>query len=65
VPEASGRRRRIGRLPVALLLTAGIAACTSHPAPPTGPAVEVARGGCGTGWTHLHGGDQTMPSTTA
>jgi hypothetical protein len=46
VPEASGRRQ-IGFLPVALLLTAGITACTSHPAPPTGPAVEVARGGSG------------------
>jgi iron uptake system component EfeO len=42
----------------AAVLAVGLAGCTSPP--PKGTAVEVTRGGCGTGWTHPHGGDQTI-----
>jgi iron uptake system EfeUOB component EfeO/EfeM len=41
-----------------VLLTLAAAGCTSAAPPPA--AVEVTRGGCGTGWTQPHGGDQTV-----
>jgi iron uptake system component EfeO len=44
-----------GAAPMLLL---GVAACTG--AGPAPAAVEVTRGGCGTGWAKPHGGDQTI-----
>jgi iron uptake system component EfeO len=44
-----------GAAPMLLLC---VAACTG--APPAPAAVEVTRGGCGTGWAKPHGGDQTI-----
>jgi iron uptake system component EfeO len=41
----------------AAVLAVGLAGCTSTP---KDDAVEVTRGGCGTGWTDPHGGDQTI-----
>jgi iron uptake system component EfeO len=45
-------------IPAAVLLVLGGAACTE--ATPQPAAVEVTRGGCGTGWAAPHGGDQTI-----
>jgi iron uptake system component EfeO len=44
--------------PAAMLLVLGSAACTE--AAPRPAAVEVTRGGCGTGWAAPHGGDRTI-----
>jgi iron uptake system component EfeO len=49
---------RAGQAGLAAVLVAAVAGCTA--AAPQRAAVEVTRGGCGTGWAQPHGGDQTV-----
>ena len=49
---------RPGLAGLAALLVAAVAGCSD--AVPQPAAVEVTRGGCGTGWAQPHGGDQTI-----
>jgi iron uptake system component EfeO len=50
---------RVSGVAAAVVVVAVTAGCSGPPAPQN-PAVEVTRGGCGTGWTTPHGGDQTI-----